>query len=86
MLRSGQQAPARMDTPKSLLAVLPQLAALLPTRRAAVLALAAKEATSTIPIVMVHAGDPVGAGLIATGPIEMNWHAPGRCCAPHAAP
>ena len=28
--------------------------------------LAARHATSTIPIVMVHAGNPVGAGLIAT--------------------
>jgi len=27
---------------------------------------AARQATSTIPIVMVHAGDPVGAGLIAS--------------------
>jgi putative ABC transport system substrate-binding protein len=27
---------------------------------------AARQATSTIPIVMVHAGDPVGAGLITT--------------------
>src|SRR5213075_1343695 len=29
-------------------------------------ATAARQATSTIPIVMVHAGDPVGAGLIAS--------------------
>ena len=29
-------------------------------------ALAAREATATIPIVMVHAGNPVGAGLIAS--------------------
>ncbi len=28
--------------------------------------IAARQATSTIPIVMVHAGDPVGAGLIAS--------------------
>ena len=27
---------------------------------------AARQATSTIPIVMVHAGDPIGAGLIAS--------------------
>src|SRR5439155_24651757 len=27
---------------------------------------AARQATSTIPIVMLHAGDPVGAGLIAS--------------------
>src|SRR5258707_1149339 len=32
------------------------------TRRSVLLA----QATSTIPIVMVHAGDPVGAGLIAS--------------------
>ena len=29
-------------------------------------AMAARQATSTIPIVMAHAGDPVGAGLIAS--------------------
>jgi len=28
--------------------------------------IAARQATSTIPIVMVHAGDPVGAGLVAS--------------------
>ncbi len=27
---------------------------------------AARQATSTIPIVMVHAGNPIGAGLIAS--------------------
>ena len=29
-------------------------------------ALAARQATDTIPIVMVHAGNPIGAGLIAS--------------------
>src|SRR5215468_6494470 len=61
--RFGEQKPERVS---ELVAELVRLKVDLIVVAAATSALAAKSATTTIPIVMAVAGDPVGAGLVAS--------------------